>query len=233
MTNHSQQILQYLAELAPTGSKVVTDVALRATEFAYLGWRPDLIYQPLDIGDNGKIPRITASKEIRRLAVVDTLHSEEQLLRIGWLFVTGRHQLNGENKRFCLPLLSSPVRLESIGRKYKVIPLGDFDMPADFFSDEDQAEMDDWHELRNEIMGAGLRDPIDETSLDQLPGFRRWVANATIRAGLHPAFITGSGVNPLVLRNQEGLSVAGESCHLRSARCKFAKCCGLTSPMDD
>ncbi len=206
MTNDTNKILQYLAELAPTGSKVTTDVVSRAADFAYLGWRPDLIYQPNGAA-GGVRPTVGRSKEIRRLVAVDSLHSAEQLLRVGWLFVTGKHEIDDETRRFCLPLLSSPVRLEPAGRNYKLVQLGDFEMPADFFNDDDQVALDTWWSMQTEIMGIGHGPPSQEQLLDESSQFTQWVADASMRSGLHPALISGSEENPLDSRDRQGLRV--------------------------
>ena len=208
-TSHSaRSVLRYLAELAPAGSKVTTDVVVgRVADFAYLGWRPDLIYQPNSAIPGGTIPRIGRSKEIRRLAAVDALHDAEQLLRIGWLFVSGHHEVDGESRRFCLPLLSCSVRLQPMGRNYKLVQLGDFEMPTDFFSDQDQADLEDWRSLERELVGMGPINVVDTALLEQLPLFKRWVVEATIRGEFHPAFLAGSERSPVDMRSSEMLHI--------------------------
>ncbi|MCP3973478.1 MAG: AAA family ATPase [bacterium] len=207
MTSHSQKILRYLADLAPTGSKITTDVVQRVSDFAYLGWRPDVVYPPDGSADLDAIPKIKGSKEIRRLAAIDSLHSAEQLLRIGWVFVAGTHQSGDDQTRFCLPLLSGPVRLESSGRSFRVIHLGDLEMPGDFFTSEDESALEMWQSPDTDWTRARSTGTVGAGYLDQHPKLQGWISEAAARIGLSPITPTDSDTSPAELRGADGLHV--------------------------
>ena len=135
-----QDILRYLADLAPEGGKVV-DVVHRSSEFSYLGWRPSLV-EPL-ITDGSSTLREVVHRDLNRLAAIDALHSAERLLRIGWLFVAGKITHRGKPTQFCVPLLSVPIRLQRLGRGHRIIHEGDVEMPADLFDDEARSLLED------------------------------------------------------------------------------------------
>lgn len=63
---------------------------------------------------------------VDRLAAFDALHAEDRLLRLGWAFLTGPAEIDGQRRRLCLPLVSRPVRLQTtaIGR-VAIHPAGD------------------------------------------------------------------------------------------------------------
>ncbi len=67
-----------------------------------------------------------AREQIERLAAFDALHQEDRLLRVGWAFLVGPAQIDGQRRRVCLPLVSRPVRLHhGIGLTYAYHVAGD------------------------------------------------------------------------------------------------------------
>jgi hypothetical protein len=71
------------------------------------------------------VPR-KARDEVERLAAFDALHQEDRLLRVGWAFLSGPAQIDGQRRRVCLPLVSRPVRLHhGIGLSYAYHVAGD------------------------------------------------------------------------------------------------------------
>jgi hypothetical protein len=198
MTTHAQKILRYLADLAPTGSRN-TDVVHRTSEFAYLGWRPDLL-----TGTNTEGARVVWRRgDLRRLASIDSLHAAEGLLRLGWLFLAGTVEIDAKSTQFCLPLLSVPVQVESLGGiQYHLVHRGDVEMADDFFDDETRLRL----ENQTDPYGDGVDEP-DEQLLATLPKLQNWVRQAIRAAGLPEATLVPSGTNPIAIRNQPGLKV--------------------------
>ena len=194
-----QDILRYLADLAPEGGKVV-DVVHRRSEFSYLGWRPSLV-EPLST-DGSSTLREVVHRDLARLAAIDALHSAERLLRIGWLFVAGRITYRGKATQFCVPLLSVPIRLERLGRGHRIIHEGDVEMPADLFDDEARSLLED----SPDPYGGGAM-PTNQALLDRLPKFQTWTAEALGQAGLPQAPVVGPDADPVALRLQPGLVV--------------------------
>lgn len=195
---NTQKILRYLADLAPTGSRE-TDVVHRTSEFAYIGWRPNLF-----TSTNTEGPRTLWRRgDIQRLTAIDSLHSAEELLRLGWLFVTGTIDQGGQSTRFCLPLLSVPVKVESLaGLQYHFVHRGDVEMPNDFFDDAAKLRL----ETSPDPWGGGVDEP-NERLLARMPRLQGWVSNALEAAGLPSAPLVPPQRDPLGLRNEPGLRV--------------------------
>lgn len=63
---------------------------------------PDLAPEPLPI-------RVSAVTE--RLAKLDTLHHEEQLLRHSWVLIVGTTQIDGQPRKVLQPILSRPLHI--------------------------------------------------------------------------------------------------------------------------
>jgi hypothetical protein len=195
-----QDILRYLADLAPEGRKVF-DVVHRSSEFAYLGWRPSLV-EPV-ITDGSSTLREVANRDLNRLAAIDSLHPAEHLLRIGWLFLCGSANFQSKPTRFCLPLLSVPIRLQRWGRgTHRVIHEGDVEMPDGLFDDPARELL----ETSTDPYGGGAV-PSGRELLDRMPRFQAWVAEALTRAGLPSARVEGPDADPLAMRQQPGLQV--------------------------
>ncbi|MCP4963783.1 MAG: AAA family ATPase [bacterium] len=198
MTTHAQKILGYLADLAPTGSRT-TDVVQRKSEFAHLGWRPDLL-----TGSNTEGSRVVWRRsDLRRLASIDSLHEAEGLLRLGWLFLTGSVEIDDTTTQFCLPLLSVPVQVQSLGGiQYHLAHRGDVEMADDFFDDEARLRL----ENQPDPFGEGADDP-DEARLANLPRLQNWVRQALSAAGLPSATLVPASFDPVTIRKQPGLKV--------------------------
>lgn len=195
----TQSILRYLADLAPTGSRDA-DIVQRKSEFAYLGWRPDLFYPSNDQGSR----TIRRNRAVRRLAAIDSLHSAEGLLRLGWMFVCGSFPMDGKNTRFCLPLLSVPVAVQTLaGIQHHVAHRGDVEMSDDFFDDTARLNL----EGEADPFGGGVLEAPDDTLIARLPKLQAWVQAALAAAGLPEAPVLSPQHDPLDERGQPGLRV--------------------------
>lgn len=184
---YTQSLLKYFAELAPAGKKV-TDVVNRTSEFAWLGGEPP---QPR----GGEAPFHAKTDELRRLASIASLHAPESLLRIGWLFVTGTLNVDGKTARYCLPLLSAPIRLVNRGLAYQLVYDGGFEMENDHFDWDARLELEDSTAPFQDVSQSG-DGPLAE-----------WVHAALSRAGLPMAMLRRGDTNPLDHRDDPGLNV--------------------------
>ncbi|MCP3997350.1 MAG: hypothetical protein GY722_20175, partial [bacterium] len=117
--SHPQAVLRYLADLAPKG-KQVTDVVARKSEFAWMGAVASLIEGP----PRGETILRPKTDKLRRLAAIDSLHPTESLLRLGWLFLAGTIERDGKKTRYCVPLLSVPIRLANRGFNFQLLHTG-------------------------------------------------------------------------------------------------------------
>lgn len=199
-SERAARILRYLADLAPTGGGK-RDVVPRSSEFAYLGWRPDLILPPQP-GDRSGAAAVPRTAVLRKLMVIDTLHPAEQLLRVGWLFICGTHSVGDDSTRYCIPLLSAPVAVSANGLDYRIAHLGDVEMPEELFDDIARAALE------------GSTDPYPDRNpgtngrlAEEMPEFAAWVQAALVAAGLAPAPLVGPEASPLDLRGENGLRV--------------------------
>ncbi len=198
----TRDILRYLADLAPEGRRTF-DVVHRAGEFVYLGWQP-LLIQPESVAEGAPLQpqREVVHRDLRNLAAIDSLHAAERLLRIGWLFLCGTTDYREEQARFCLPLLSMPVRLRRTGRAHQVIREGDVEMPGDLFDDASRELLED----SADPYGGGAV-PSDPRLFDRMPRFQSWIGEALASAGLPPAPIESPDADPVALRQEPGLRV--------------------------
>ncbi len=88
----AQEVLSYLAALAPVGRRA-TDVVSRESEFVWLGGSPNYPYDP----DAGTVARLQKTDRLKRLLSLDSLSPTEDLLRLGWLFLTGTVEAEQES----------------------------------------------------------------------------------------------------------------------------------------
>jgi len=196
-------ILRYLADLAPE-SRQTFDVVHRASEFVYLGWQAHLVEPLISAGSSTlrEIVNRDINRDLNRLASIDSLHSAERLLRIGWLFVCGTANYQDKRTRFCLPLLSAPIRLRRLGPAHRVIHEGDVEMPEALFDEASRELLED-----SAAPYGGGAIPMTRTLLFSMPKFRAWIDEALDRAGLTGVQIEGPDQNPLAFRQQPGLWV--------------------------
>ncbi len=193
----TQSILSYLADLAPRGRRT-TDVVNRRSEFVSLGGRPSFMFAI----DESPTRTFAKTKQLKRIAAIDSLNTTEQLLRLGWLFVAGKINEGGKPVRYCVPLLSVPVRLSDYGLNYQLVIEGNIEMPPDFFDWDARLELED---DRTAFGGGSLTDS-DELVM-RLPKMAAWVRTALDRAGLPNARIRGGHLDPAGMRDEDGLSV--------------------------
>ncbi len=199
--SHPQAVLRYLADLAPKG-KQVTDVVARKSEFAWMGAVASLIEGP----PRGETILRPKTDKLRRLAAIDSLHPTESLLRLGWLFLAGTIERDGKKTRYCVPLLSVPIRLANRGFNFQLLHTGNIEMPGDLFDWEARLELEE----SPDAYGGGSG-PDTAELLQRLPKLNLWVAAALKSAGLPKAVLRGGLDNPLDYRDEDGLNVLAGS----------------------
>ncbi len=197
----AQGILSYLAALAPVGRRA-TDVVSRESEFAWLGGNPNYRYVP-DVDAAIRLPK---TDQLKRLVGIDSLSPTEDLLRLGWLFLTGTIEVDQESVRYCLPLLSVPVKIRSFLTWYQLSYAGAMEMPDDLFDWNTRLEL----ETSTHAYGEGSSTGDDEVAT-RFPRLAEWVKRALDATGLPQPTLRGGNTNPLKLRSQPGLSVVAGS----------------------
>ena len=199
--SHSQAVLRYLADLAPKGKRV-TDVVARKSEFAWMGAVASLIEGP----PRGETRLLPKTDELRRLASIDSLHPTENLLRLGWLFLAGTVERDGKKTKYCVPLLSVPIRLANRGISFQLLHIGNVEMPDDLFDWEARLELEESPDAY-----GGRSGPATAEMLERLPKLNTWVSAALESAGLPKAVMRGGADNPLNYRDEAGLNVVAGS----------------------
>jgi hypothetical protein len=136
-------ILRYLADLAagsnqrtsqlPGGVPAeVLDLTRTGEQSEWLGTSVLPLARVLDQGRPGAVPgaplatSLPRGPTVRRLAALDALQPTEHLLRLGWVVVSGRIEVDGRQVTYCFPLISQPVRLLAAGhmQSVAVVPVG-------------------------------------------------------------------------------------------------------------
>ncbi len=212
-THNLGALLRYLADLAPARSPSDWVGVGRRSDFVLLDWaasraqprqrtvRGPHVYEapPGGLGTRGAtadwerrraaveealpLEWFSSQPEIERLVELDEVHATERLLRLGWLFLAGRVEVEGDPVRVLLPLARAPVRAE-------LTPGGEHALRLD--SDLQAPE---------HLIELGDRDAVEE-GLDQLaalafadgrldagwattsPAMSRWVRQLLQPAGL-------------------------------------------------
>ncbi len=187
-------IVRYLADLAGQGGagRPRYHVVERGRDYVHLGWWPGF-FSAVDGTAHVLNARHATRDAVVRLRHLDGLHEGEQLLRIGWLWLVGAHEVDGEARRYCAPLLSTPVhvRLGLLGRLL-VETDSDLELPS-FLPDATREALED-------RVGEILAD-ASSTAASGEPEFppvlRSWVAAAAAAAGLPHLPLLDPEVSPM------------------------------------
>lgn len=215
-------ILRYLADLAVTTSASSNPLLPEGgtpemLDLTRTGERPEWL------GTSGTLPLLSPGPDtgqagagvvprtgnIRHLAALDALQPTEQLLRLGWVLVTGTVTVGDREVSCCFPLLSEPVRLAAFGsrRNATMVSLGARELTP-LVSDSTIA-------TRLEAgaqFGGGALDPTggaDTPSAEliaRLPKLQSWIRDVVDACGLPPVrAILPPSEDPLRHRTDEGL----------------------------
>ncbi|GAA0733558.1 AAA family ATPase [Dactylosporangium roseum] len=161
------RVLAALADLAPAGRERTLDVAKGDQPLVWLD-------------DPDRAPK---QRAVDRLAALDLLHRDERILRRGWAWLLGVAEVDGTVRKLRLPLVAEPIRLERVGRAYRIVPAGDLELTP-LVTDRDLAA------VLEAAPGLGTAAWLDTT------GTVAWVATAAEAAGLKPDRIA-KGATPI------------------------------------
>jgi hypothetical protein len=111
-------VLRYYADVSPSAATADGLVVAEPSDIVSLGvsgLHPDSQHSTLSTADGF----VTMWPALQRLAKLDALHADEQLLRQGWVTLVGTIPVDGEPVRIRQPIVSRPVRIRGrsgIGR---------------------------------------------------------------------------------------------------------------------
>nr|MBA2279728.1 hypothetical protein [Acidimicrobiia bacterium] len=130
-------VLRALADLAPgdrAGPSDLVDITGGDDPWLALDPAADLAAV---LVDDAAGATIGADRTARRIQAFDALHAEEQVLRLGWGFLTGRIEVDARPRRVCTPLLVRPVRLRLGSRGRLVVePAGELELGLPIGTDQ-------------------------------------------------------------------------------------------------
>lgn len=173
-------ILRFLADLAPRSGGVTFDVTTAYGPFVWLGVRVRPGWIAADLEHELQGASIPATVGARRLAGLDAMHRHERLLRIGWVFLAGSADIDGERRRLCLPLASRPVRLVRMLRGFMLAAAGDLELTPLVTDPAAVARLEPVQ------FGGGALDGARVTAalLRRLTELQRWIRESVASAGL-------------------------------------------------
>jgi hypothetical protein len=195
-------ILNALADLAPSSEQRSNDPSIPLEWFRWLSaasvrlLAPEAFLDPLGPSYQPSTQRVAPIDRdfAERLAAIDQIRPGQRPLRVGWLFVAGRIELeDGRTRGVFHPLVSVPVRVvrpPAFGQA-TLVPAGDVTI-SDLVVD-----LDERNRLEGQIEygGGGLDDVSDvaipDALLGRLPRLQRF-ARAVAAAGSLP----GRGPTP-------------------------------------
>ncbi len=149
----------------------------------------------------------TASDEdLDRLAGLDELHHAERLLRLGWMFLVGTVEVDGDARRVFLPLASAPVELEDGDWEgYRLTIEADLGLPVAI---EPGTERDRLEEGLEGLLARTFADrPLAAGSLVGSPTLGTWGRAVAAGLGLPAPRVLGPDADPFEHRAAEGLVV--------------------------
>ncbi len=194
-------IIRYLADLAGQGSsgRPQYGVVARDRDYAHLGWSSAFFALAAGTGRVLDV-RHEARDAVVRLRHLDGLHEGEQLLRLGWLWLVGTHEVDGEPRRYCAPLLSMPVRvrLGMVGRLV-IETDSELELPA-FLPDSAREALAD---RLADLLGDEPTGRSSAELLESHPALRSWVTAAAAAAGLPHLPLLAPTVSPTSTRVAE------------------------------
>jgi hypothetical protein len=214
-------LLRAFADLAPRGRRATLDVT-RDGPFLWRGAAASTLGRsgpdPYGTTSPGTAPLaapVPADPAMRRLAALDALHHDERLLREGFAWLCGPVELDGQEERVLLPLVSAPVRVAStpprplgpLGR-FAIAPAGDREVLALVTDPDVAAGLED----RTELGRGSLSADVSEALLAEFPALQGWIRDVLAAAGLPRLRVLPPSYDPrTVRRGQEPAVVVGSA----------------------
>lgn len=123
------RVLGVLADVQPERSSSALDALRADTPIIWRGY--DTSMRPMDLASTVPTeprPLSFTDRTVRRLAAIDALHEHERLLRSGWVWIVGRTQVDGRDRKVCVPVITRSVTLQRGFTSSGVIHRGDLEM---------------------------------------------------------------------------------------------------------
>jgi hypothetical protein len=211
-------ILNALADLAPSSEQRSNDLSIPLEWFRWLSaasvrlLAPEAFLDPLGPSYQPSTQRVAPIDRdfAERLAAIDQIRPGQRPLRVGWLFVAGRIELeDGRTRGVFHPLVSVPVRVvrpPAFGQA-TLVPAGDVTI-----SDR-VVDLDERNRLEGQIEygGGGLDDVSDvaipDALLGRLPRLQRFARAVAAAADLPAAQVIRATDGPEKLVRSEGLRI--------------------------
>ncbi len=152
-------------------------------------------------GPAPKLESMADRKKASHLAGLDALQPSDNILRLGWLWFSGKTASpDGKQRVYCFPAISIPVVLERGLRNRTVTPAGDPSI-SELISDPQLAA----NLEANAYFGNGLDGP-DEAPVWLQPELQQWATSVASACGLTIAEWTAPTLNPAHRNRQKGLA---------------------------
>jgi AAA domain len=195
--------LRYLAALAPAAAEATTKAVTRRSDLAPVGWLDPK--GMLGLTEEGP-PLLDRTGRLDRLVTLDRLHSNERLLRVGWLWLAGHDER--ASAAFMAPLISAPVMMERAGRGYRLVVMGDAELTPGLITD--LAVRDVLEEALSTAFTIATPSPPQQPVLSRYTQFKAWLRQVTEEIGVLTPDVVDPEVDPWDLgkRTQLALGLA-------------------------
>jgi hypothetical protein len=149
--------------------------------------------------------------ELRRLGALDALHREEHLLRAGWVWLSGRIEVDGAERSVLLPLLSTTVRVVDRISGTELHALGDTELTP-LATGPDRARLES-----TAALGAGGLSGFRLTAqtLSKFPRLLEWIHLVSAACGFETVRVMPPSHSPHTTRRAgELVAVVGAAVYL-------------------
>jgi hypothetical protein len=167
---------------------------------------------------------VPVSPRVERLARLDALHADDQLLRHGWMLIVGTTDIDGRPQRVLQPLLSRPVHVQAkslaaraIGSlaeggsaaRYRLHGVGEAEMSALIQDPEQRARYLEHAQFGN---GGLQMHRVNEQVIERMPYLTSWVHGASTAAGIRAQRVLPPDEDPYDWIDRPGLVAIATHC---------------------
>ncbi len=211
-----ESILRTFAELSKDPGDHDSNVLRHDSDFVWLNPSSQAVFRSKAIKPvartttrrDGFFEQAADEPQVDRIIAAGTLHETEQMLRAGWIWVTGQTTTSGGGRRFCFPLVSIALaRSKSLMERTRQVSeifktgVGNFDRVLEPVED-----------IRvNDIVPLDLRGAVVRAitaSSDSGEAVQQWQRDAIAAASLPPAeWLTPDWREPWARSHEEGLCI--------------------------
>lgn len=172
-----------------------------------LGPYPGMEGVPSDALPMAERLAVRSTPTTERLAKLDALHADEQLIRHSWVLVVGTIDVDGTARQVLQPLLSRPARLNRRSLLRRVVGAADdldnaLAFGLTYLGDARMTDRIDDPDVRAKLLtgaafGRGsLRPSTNETLVNRMPELTGWIRAAATAAGLPVSKIVAPSEDP-------------------------------------